>query len=201
MKAKIESQCPQTDSCADIFAFAARDSVFRAGGIRYAIPSGRQDGRVSLSSEVIRNPPDSSFNVKQLRENFARKGLSLEVTVFLSGAHSIGDSRCSSFSNRLYSFNSTHQQDPSLDPKYAKYLNNQCPRPNLTTLDPVVPFDNVTPYRLDNHYYIYLKKNKGLLMSDQALWNHRITKKMVKNNVNHPMGWASSSELRWCIWV
>lgn len=191
VKAKIESKCPQTVSCADILAFAARDSVFRAGGIRYAVPSGRRDSRVSLSSEVIQNLPDSSFNMKQLQENFARKGLPLEEMVILSGAHSIGDSHCSSFSNRLYSFSSTHQQDPSLDPNYAKYLKTQCPRPNSTTLDPVVPFDNVTPDRLDNNYYINLKKNKGLLTSDQALWNHRITKKMVKNNLNHPTGWPS----------
>nr|DAD43013.1 TPA_asm: hypothetical protein HUJ06_001242 [Nelumbo nucifera] len=48
-------------------------------------------------------------------------GLSLEQMVTLSGAHSIGNSYCSSFSNRLNHFNSSHSQgqDPSLHLAYA----------------------------------------------------------------------------------
>ena len=84
-KAKIEAQCPQTVSCADIIAFAARDSVFNAGGIHYDVPGGRFDGRVSLKNEVIKNIPDPFFNVTQLENNFAQKGLSLEEMVTLSG--------------------------------------------------------------------------------------------------------------------
>ena len=84
-KAKIEAQCPQTVSCADIIAFAARDSVFNAGGIHYDVPGGRFDGRVSLKNEVIKNIPDPFFNVTQLENNFTQKGLSLEEMVTLSG--------------------------------------------------------------------------------------------------------------------
>ena len=125
-KAKIEAQCPQTVSCADIIAFAARDSVFNAGGIdHYDVPGGggRFDGRVSLKDEVIKNIPDPFFNVTQIEKNFAQKGLSLEEMVTLSGAHSIGGSHCSFFSERLYSFNATYAQDPSMNPAYAKVLN------------------------------------------------------------------------------
>ncbi|GMH02513.1 hypothetical protein Nepgr_004352 [Nepenthes gracilis] len=39
-KAKIEAACPQTVSCADILAFAARDSTCSLGGISYAVPAG-----------------------------------------------------------------------------------------------------------------------------------------------------------------
>ena len=119
VKAQLEARCPRTVSCSDILAFAARDSAFIAGGINYAVPAGRRDGRVSTKDEPSGNLPPPYFDAKQLQQNFARKGLSLEDMVTLSGAHSIGDARCSSFSNRLYSFNATHPQDPSMDPSFA----------------------------------------------------------------------------------
>ncbi|XP_021290576.1 peroxidase 5-like [Herrania umbratica] len=192
-KAKIEAQCPNTVSCSDILAFAARDSVTLAGGLHYGVPSGRRDGRVSFAAEVTQNLPDAFFNVTQLKQTFARKGLSMEEMVTLSGAHSIGDSHCSSFSKRLYSFDKTSAQDPSMDPSYARLLKGKCPRPLNTRSgpDPLVPFDPVTPNRLDNNYYKNLRSSKGLLASDQVLWNSTLTRKFVKENVNHPSAWAA----------
>ncbi|CAK9145564.1 unnamed protein product [Ilex paraguariensis] len=199
VKANLEAACPQTVSCADIVAFAARDGVSMAGGTYYAVPGGRRDGTVSLAAEAAQNLPGSFFNVTQLRENFAKKGLSMAEMVTLSGAHSIGDSHCSSFSKRLYSFNSTYSQDPSMNLSYANYLRTKCPRPasktNSTSTvvpDPVVPFDPVTPNLLDNNYYKILESHKGLVASDQVLWSSSlVTRKMVKNNANHPGKWAS----------
>lgn len=193
-KAKIEAQCPNTVSCADIIAFAARDSVSKAGGFHYAVPSGRRDGTVSRDAEAASNLPMANSNVTVLRENFAKKGLSLVEMVTLSGAHSIGDSHCSNFNFRLYSFGSKYSQDPSLDPAYANYLRSQCPRtsPNATTTgpNPTVPFDPTTPTRLDNNYYKNLEMHKGLLFSDQVLWTTPSTRKMVKNNANNQNIWA-----------
>ncbi|KAK4773175.1 hypothetical protein SAY87_028194 [Trapa incisa] len=88
-----------------------------AGGVYYPVPAGRRDGRVSLAADAAKNLPGSFFNVEQLKQNFARKGLSLEEMVTLSGAHSIGDSHCSAFKKRLYSFSSAYPQDPSLNSK------------------------------------------------------------------------------------
>ncbi|CAL5357859.1 unnamed protein product [Camellia sinensis] len=88
-KAQIEAICPKTVSCADIVAFAARDSAFMAGRINYAVPAGRRDGRVSLSDDIPQNLPAPFFNATQLEDNFARKGLSRDEMVTLSGAHSI----------------------------------------------------------------------------------------------------------------
>ncbi|KAI7992278.1 Peroxidase 5 [Camellia lanceoleosa] len=100
-KVQIEAICPKTLSYADIVAFAARDSAFMIGGINYALPAGRRDGRVSLSDDIPQNLPASFLNATQLEDNFARKGLSRDKMVTLSGAHSIGVSHCSSFSSRL----------------------------------------------------------------------------------------------------
>ncbi|XP_061992971.1 peroxidase 5-like [Rosa rugosa] len=188
-KARIEAQCPNTVSCADIITFAARDSVFTTGGTYYSAPGGRRDGTVSLASEVIKNLPDAFFNATQLKTNFARKGLSLEDMVTLSGAHSIGDSHCSSFSKRLYSFNKTHAQDPEINKAYGEYLKSKCPNVK-NGVDPVVAFDPLTPTLLDNNYYKNLVGHKGLLASDQELWSSDLTRKMVKYRRNHPRKWG-----------
>lgn len=190
-KALLELLCPRTVSCADILAYAARDSTFFVGGIKYAVPGGRRDGRVSLSSEVIQNLPPPFFNAKQLKDNFKRKGLSLDEMVTLSGAHSIGVSHCSSFSNRLYGFNATHPQDPSLDARYASFLKRQCPRPiSDTQNDPIVNLDVASPNHLDNKYYLNLKNHRGLLTSDQTLFESPLTSKLVMNNLKYGSTWA-----------
>ncbi|XWS41165.1 hypothetical protein CRYUN_Cryun17cG0057100 [Craigia yunnanensis] len=116
------------DSTPSSQAEKARDSVTHAGGLYYDVASGRRDGRVSSIAKVTKNLPDAFFNVTELKENFARKGLSVEEMVTLSGVHSIGDLHCSSFSKRLYSFNRTFAQDPSMDRSYASFLKNKCPR-------------------------------------------------------------------------
>lgn len=193
-KLQLEYVCPQTVSCSDILAFAARDSAFKVGGLNYAVPAGRRDGHVSLFDEVAQNLPPPTFNAKQLEDNFARKGLSLDEMVTLSGAHSIGVSHCSSFSTRLYSFNATHPQDPSMDPNLANLLKQRCPPPSNTnrgTTDPIVPLDILSPNHLDNKYYKNLKNQRGVLTSDQTLANNPSTAWMVTNNARHGSTWAT----------
>ncbi|KAL5068986.1 hypothetical protein RYX36_019873 [Vicia faba] len=87
--------------------------------MNYSVPSGRKDGRISIMEEVTQNLPPPTFKAEELIKRFAMKGLSADEMVTLFGAHSIGDSHCSSFSNRLYSFNATFSQDPAMDPKFA----------------------------------------------------------------------------------
>ncbi|XP_057801705.1 peroxidase 5-like [Salvia miltiorrhiza] len=187
-KAMLEAACPKTVSCADVLAFAARDSALKAGYIWYDVPSGRRDGRVSLSSEVVLNLPPPFFSAAQLRDNFRAKGLSLDDMVTLSGAHSIGVSHCSSFAPRLSRFNATFDQDPTLDPGYAAFLKSRCPASGGD--DPVVNNDVVTPAVLDNKYYVGLKDRKGLLTSDQTLFESELTRKMVVRNAKYGAVWG-----------
>ncbi|XP_054787826.1 peroxidase 5-like [Prosopis cineraria] len=193
-KAQIEAVCPQTVSCADILAFAARDSAQKVGHISYDVPAGRRDGRVSIMDEVQGNLPPPFFNTQQLIDNFARKGLSADEMVTLSGAHSIGVSRCSSFSNRLYSFNATHPQDPSMDPTFVEMLKRKCPPSSINNggdEDPKVVLDAATPNRLDDKYYVALKNHRGLLSSDQTLFENDSTRKMVLRNGKYGLSWAN----------
>ncbi|XP_050234414.1 peroxidase 5-like [Mercurialis annua] len=188
-KTEIESACPKVVSCADILAFAARDSIFKLGGINYSVPAGRRDGRVSIMAEVEQNFPPPFFDAQQAAVSFVRKGLSAEEMVTLLGAHSIGVSHCSSFSNRLYTFNATHPQDPSMDSRYADYLKTKCPQPTNNSPDPTVPM-NPTPDRMDNRYYLEVTKNRGLFTSDQTLMNNPTTQRMVMNNTRNVRTWA-----------
>ncbi|KAK6156469.1 hypothetical protein DH2020_010717 [Rehmannia glutinosa] len=187
-KAELELKCPGIVSCADILAFAARDSSCKVGNINYTVPSGRRDGRVSLINEPLLELPPPFFNATALRDNFARKGLSLDEMVTLSGAHSIGISHCSSFATRIYP-----TVDPTLDPKYAAFLRKICPPPAVNgtaASNPIVNLDSITPNRLDNKYYVGLKANRGLLTSDQVLMSSPLTSKMVVYNAKYGNVWA-----------
>ncbi|WJX19784.1 peroxidase [Trifolium repens] len=195
-KAQIEAACPKTVSCADILAFAARDSTRKvSGGIYYSVPSGRRDGRISIFDEVTQNLLPPSTEAEKLISHFGTKGLSADEMVTLSGAHSIGVSHCSSFSNRLYSFNATFTQDPSMDPKFAMFLKSRCPPPQsqshvqVQNIDPTVVFDGSTPNDLDNKYYMRLKNHRGLLTSDQTLYDSDLTRQMVLRNARHAAIW------------
>ncbi|KAF3774310.1 Peroxidase [Nymphaea thermarum] len=198
-KSTLESQCPQVVSCADIIALATRESVRIAGGFYYPVPAGRRDGLVSKESEANQNLPMAFFNVKQLEDNFARKGFSLEDMVTLSGAHTIGDSHCSAFSNRLYNFkNTTNASDPTMDQMYVSDLKSKCPAPG-SGQNPIVSLDPVTPRTckrkwkrrktLDNQYYVNVKSHRGLLSSDQALMDREDTARMVLANINSGSMW------------
>jgi peroxidase len=105
-KAAVEQSCARTVSCADILAFAARDSVNLTGNVSYQVPSGRRDGNISLDTDAVNNLPAPTFTAAQLVARFANKSLTAEEMVVLSGAHTVGRSFCSSFLNRIYN-NST----------------------------------------------------------------------------------------------
>ncbi|KAF3632085.1 putative peroxidase 2-like [Capsicum annuum] len=51
-------------------------------------------------------------------------------------------------------------------------------------------FDVFTPNKLDNKYYLGLKSQKGLLVSDQTLMSHPITAKLVNYNARYGSIWA-----------
>ncbi|PUZ43123.1 hypothetical protein GQ55_9G636900 [Panicum hallii var. hallii] len=155
-KARLEDACPGVVSCADILAFAARDNVELSGGPRYDVPGGRPDGTVSMASEVPDNIPAPTFNLDQLTQSFAAKGLTQEDMVTLSGAHTIGRAHCTAFSDRLYNFSATGAADPALDPPFLAQLQHACPATGPGGgVDPglVVPMEPRTPYALDTLYY------------------------------------------------
>ncbi|KAH1075301.1 hypothetical protein J1N35_027629 [Gossypium stocksii] len=186
-KARLEVVCEGVVSCADIIAFAARDSIEMAGGLGYDVPAGRRDGKTSLASEIIGNLPPPTFNVDQLTQMFANKGFTQEEMVTLSGGHTLGRSHCSSFSDRLYNFSGTLKQDASLDPTYAAKLKQQCPQ-GSTDPNVVVPMTS-TPSIVDAGYYIDILANRGLFTSDHTLLTSPATANQVAENAKNPIQW------------
>ncbi|XP_010492211.1 PREDICTED: peroxidase 55-like [Camelina sativa] len=169
-KAAVEAQCPGVVSCADVLALAARDVVVLVGGTGFKVELGRRDGLVSKASRVTGKLPEPDLDVRSLVENFAKNGLSLTDMIALSGAHTIGFSHCNRFANRLYNFSNFMPLDPTLDPAYAQQLMSSCPRSGGNPAQ-AIPLDPTTQNNFDNTYFQNLVARKGLLTSDQVLFN------------------------------
>ncbi|KAL3372784.1 hypothetical protein AABB24_005024, partial [Solanum stoloniferum] len=169
IKSALEKECPQTVSCADILTLAARDSTVLAGGPSWEVPLGRRDARdASISgSNNCNNIPAQNNTFSAILTKFKLKGLDLVDFVTLSGSHTIGKARCTSFKQRLYNQSGKNLPDYTLDKKYAAQLSTKCPKfggdQNLFFLD------YVSPTKFDNNYYKNLLASKGLLNSDQIL--------------------------------
>ncbi|KAL6621273.1 hypothetical protein ACP70R_033705 [Stipagrostis hirtigluma subsp. patula] len=168
-KAALEQSCPGTVSCADIIAFAARDSINLAGNVDYQVPAGRRDGRVSNETEALQNLPPPSSTAQELTDRFAAKDLSVEEMVVLSGAHTVGRSFCTSFLNRIWN-GTTPIVDEGLSPSYAALLRALCPANATQAAAITTAMDPGLPNVLDNFYHKLLPRDMGLLFfSDKQL--------------------------------
>ncbi|KAJ1283441.1 hypothetical protein BS78_03G128800 [Paspalum vaginatum] len=126
IKAAVEKRCPGVVSCADLLIYAGRDaaSILSNGHVHFDVPAGRLDGYVSKAEEAQAELPDSTDDVKKLIANFARKNFTVEELVILSGAHSIGQGHCSSFTGRL------SEPATQITPAYRDLLNYKCHQGN-----------------------------------------------------------------------
>ncbi|KAH9531820.1 hypothetical protein CY35_19G056900 [Sphagnum magellanicum] len=176
-KKKLEAACPGIVSCADIVAFAARDSVQVTGGPGYKVKSGRRDGRVSLESQALADIPAPQFNASELIQSFAAKGLSVGDMVTLSGAHTIGRSHCSNFAPI---------RSNDIDAAFAKSASKACP---TASVNKTVFLDGSSPNYFDNSYFKNLPAKKGLLFSDESLSLDSRTSNFVLTNANDASKW------------
>ncbi|KAF8725783.1 hypothetical protein HU200_020342 [Digitaria exilis] len=179
IKTAVEAVCPGVVSCADILAFAARDTAIVSGGFTsFDMPSGRRDGTVSNFFDVLQNIPSPILKLPDLINNFAAKGLNVDDLVTLSAAHSFGQAHCSFFNGRLYP-----NVDPTMDATFADGLRMVCPPPGSSGGDPVVNNNRVTdPNVLSNQYYGNMGVGKVLFVSDQQLMTSNYTAAKVANN-------------------
>ncbi|WJX76829.1 NAD(+) salvage pathway protein [Trifolium repens] len=124
IKSKVEKLCPNTVSCADILAVAARDSVVALDGPSWSVPLGRRDSTTASLNSANSDLPAPFSDLSALTNAFSNKGFTVSEMVALSGGNL-----------------------------------------NLS------PLDTTTPNKFDNAYFKNLQNLKGLLHSDQVLFD------------------------------
>ncbi|KAK9119698.1 hypothetical protein Scep_017791 [Stephania cephalantha] len=181
IKAQVDRACGRpVVSCADILAIAARDSVVELGGPSYSVPVGRRDARTASSAAAATDLPAPFHTLDRLIQVFGSKGFTPREMVVLSGAHTVGQARCVSFRDRIYN-------DTNIDPPFATSRQATCPRQSGNGDDNLAPLDPQSPNRFGNNYFQALLNRRGLLNSDQVLFNNGSTDSIVRDysdNVN-----------------
>ncbi|KAJ0966804.1 hypothetical protein J5N97_023721 [Dioscorea zingiberensis] len=176
VKSAVEKACPGVVSCADILAVAARDASEYVNGPTWRLKLGRRDSTTANKALAEKNIPIAFDDLDELIASFARQGLSVRDMVALSGAHTIGQAQCATFRDRIY-------DEKNIESSFAKLRQRKCPE-NTGQNSSLAPLDLVTPNKFDNNYYKNLIKKKGLLHSDQVLFNGGSTDHIVKSYSN-----------------
>uniref|UniRef100_A0A6N2LRE0 Peroxidase n=1 Tax=Salix viminalis TaxID=40686 RepID=A0A6N2LRE0_SALVM len=181
-KTEVEKICPGVVSCADIIAVAARDASAYVGGPSYAVKLGRRDS--TTASRTLANAELPAFfeDLESLISRFQKKGLTARDMVALSGSHTLGQAQCFTFRDRIYN-------DSNVDAGFASTRRRRCPRVGSDST--LAPLDLVTPNSFDNNYFKNLMQNKGLLQSDQVLFNGGSTDSIVSEYSRNPAKFSS----------
>ncbi|XP_058110568.1 peroxidase P7-like [Magnolia sinica] len=179
IKSAVESRCPGVVSCADILAIAARDSVVTLGGPSWNVKVGRRDARTASQAAANSNIPPPTSNLNNLISSFQAQGLSAREMVALSGSHTIGQARCTNFRARIYN-------ETNIDSSFASSRQSNCPRATGSGDNNLAPLDLQTPTAFDNNYYKNLINQRGLLHSDQQLFNGVSTDSQVRSYSTNP---------------
>ncbi|KAL8136681.1 hypothetical protein V2J09_002682 [Rumex salicifolius] len=160
IKANVEAACRGVVSCADILTLAARDgTVLHGRGQRQPTAADRQPG----------NPH--------------RHGLNAQDMTALSGAHTIGLARCTTFRTRIYN-------DTNINPNFAALRQSTCPITPGSGDDNLAPIDTQSPFVFGNAYYQNLMSQRGLFHSDQELFNGGSQDQLVRQYSNSPSAFA-----------
>ncbi|KAL5720852.1 peroxidase [Ranunculus cassubicifolius] len=179
IKAAVERVCPGVVSCADVLAIAARDSVAILGGPTWNVKLGRRDSTTASQGAANTSIPGPSRNLTNLISSFQAQGLSARDMVALSGSHTIGQARCTTFRNRVYN-------ETNIDTNFASTTQANCPRTSGSGDNNISPLDLQTPVAFDNKYYNNLIGQRGLLHSDQELFNGGSTDALVRSYNSNP---------------
>ncbi|KAK7262132.1 hypothetical protein RJT34_29693 [Clitoria ternatea] len=165
LKSILEEECPGKVSCADIIVLAATESVSFSGGPPIQIPFGRKDSRTCATfKEVEAELPSPTITVDEFISIFKSKGMNIEESVSILGAHTLGVGHCLNIVSRLY-----HPQlGDKMDFGFGASLRLACPTEIPFTNLTFVPND-FTPVTFDNQYYRDIIMGRGLFGIDSNI--------------------------------
>lgn len=135
---------------------------WQLGGPSWTVALGRRDATTASQSAANAQIPSPFSDLPTLTTFFAAKGLNARDLTVLSGSHTIGQAQCQFFRGRI--FNGTN-----IDTNFAESRRSICPSSGGDTN--LSPLDSLTPIRFDNNYFSELVARRGLLISDQVLFN------------------------------
>lgn len=156
--------------------------MLQLGGASWNVPLGRRDSTTASLSSANTDLPSPFSSLATLIGAFQAKGFNLQELVALSGAHTIGQSRCLLFRDRIYN-------DTNIAPLFAATRRSQCPQSGGD--DNLAPLDVTTQNRFDNAYYLNLLVKKGLLHSDQELFNGGSADSQVTKYSLNPLAFST----------
>ncbi|KAE8735749.1 Peroxidase 4 [Hibiscus syriacus] len=94
-------------------------------------------------------------------------------------SHTIGQARCTSFRPGIYNEN-------NIDASFDQTRQRNCPTATGSGDHNFAPLDIQTPTSFDNDYFQNLVNNRGLLHSDQKLFNGGSMDSVVRGYANNP---------------
>ncbi|KAK1385568.1 Peroxidase [Heracleum sosnowskyi] len=158
----------------EIFSIlAAREAVALSLGPYISVPLGRRDSSVAPSSEVADALlPPGTIGVDGMLQLFAGKGMTVEESVAIMGAHTLGVTHCVNILDRLAG-------DTNMSPAFEALLRLSCPFGSFTPNTSFV-LNDPTTLLFDNHYYWNTLRGHGVLKIDADLATNPITSPFVQ---------------------
>ncbi|GMY27927.1 peroxidase 29 [Fagus crenata] len=182
LKSMVEASCPQQVSCADLLILAAREAVAMSGGPRIKVPLGRRDSSIAPSYELADALiPPATIGVNDTLHLFTSKGMTIEESVAIIGAHTLGVTHCFNILNRL--------NKPKVDkaqgkkPGFEAFLRLNCPKGPLSSNLSFV-LNDPTTFMFDNRYYMNAIGGRGVLRIDAEMVLDPRTAQIVKHFAN-----------------
>ncbi|KAJ6983546.1 hypothetical protein NC653_026383 [Populus alba x Populus x berolinensis] len=154
----------------------------KVGGPSWAVKLGRRDSTTASPALAITELPAFFDDLGKLISRFQKKGLTARDMVALSGSHTLGQAQCFTFRDRIYNAS-------NIDAGFASTRKRRCPRTGGQAN--LAPLDLVTPNSFDNNYFKNLMRKKGLLQSDQVLFNGGSTDSIVSEYSRNPAKFSS----------
>ncbi|CAN8259045.1 unnamed protein product [Cochlearia groenlandica] len=180
IKTTLETVCPKQVSCSDIIILAAREAVSLTGGPLISVPLGRKDSLSTPTKHVADSElPPSTADVDSVLSLFADKGMTVEESVAIMGAHSLGVTHCNNVISRLDNANATNA---NMDPHFETFLRVVCPQfsPSSTTAQATFVPNDPTSLTFDKAYYDDAIAGRGNLRIDSEMGSDPRTRPIVE---------------------